>query len=96
MTYDVLKKATKEQLISWIRKNVILPNYSDEEFLKQIKLDSLMAKQQKLLERSGQLNEELNAAKGNGVKFMSVLIECQKLDEQENKIDREINSLLGI
>ncbi len=52
MTYDVLEKVGKNELIAWLRKNVFLPRISDEQFLKDIKLARLFAEEEELLKKT--------------------------------------------
>ena len=97
MTYDVLEKVTKKQLIAWIRKNVFLPrNISDEQFLRDVKLQELMDRQEQMLRRDEELTQELEAAKGQPVAFMKILVESQKHSEEMQKVSDQIDRLLGI
>lgn len=94
MTYDVLEKVGKKDLIRWMRNNVFLPDISDERFLRDIKLDRLFALETELLEKDKELNKQLEASTGNTVAFMSILVESQKNDEEMEKINEEIRKLL--
>ena len=96
MTYDVLNKVSKKELIAWLRKNVFLPRISDEQFLRDVKLNTLMEKQEKLLEKDMQFCEQLEKAKGNQFKFMAVLVESQKNYEEIKKTSAEIDKILGV
>ena len=97
MTYDVLEKVTKRQLIAWIRKNVFLPrNISDEQFLRDVKLHELMDRQEQMLRRDEELTQELEAAKDRPVEFMRILVESQKHSEEMQKVSDQIDRLLGI
>lgn len=95
MTYDVLEKVSKKDLIQWMRKNIFLPDISNKEFLRKIELESLFAKEKELLEKEKQLNKRLEANIGNTVAFMAILIESQKIGEKLNKVSAKISKLLG-
>ena len=96
MTYDVLEKVSKKELIQWMRNNVFLPDISNERFLRDVKLDRLFAEEKELLEKEKELNERLEANVGNTVAFMAVLIESQKNDEKIEKVNTEIQKLLDL
>lgn len=97
MTYAVLEKVTKKQLIAWIRKNVFLPrSISDEQFLRDVKLQELMDRQEQMIRRDEELTQELEAAKDNPVAFMKILVESQKHSEELQKVSDQIDRLLGI
>ena len=89
MTYDVLEKVSKKELIQWMRNNVFLPDISNERFLRDVKLDRLFAEEK-------ELNERLEANVGNTVAFMAVLIESQKNDEKIEIVNTEIQKLLDL
>lgn len=95
MTYDVLEKVSKKDLIQWMRKNIFLPNISNEKFLRDVKVDRLFALEKELLEKEQTLNKQLEANTENTVAFMAILIECQKNNEQLNRVNAELNKLLG-
>jgi hypothetical protein len=95
MTYDVLEKVSKKDLIQWMRKNIFLPNISNEKFLRDVKVARLFALEKELLEKEQTLNKQLEANTENTVAFMAILIECQKNDEQLNRVNAELNKLLG-
>ena len=95
MTYDVLEKVSKKDLIQWMRKNVFLPNISNEKFLRDVKVNRLFAVENELLEKEKELNKQLEANTANTVAFMAILIECQKNDEEIQKVTAEIDKLLG-
>lgn len=95
MTYDVLEKVSKKDLIHWMRKNIFLPPISNEKFLRDVKVDRLFAVQDELLEKDKILNKQLEANTENTVAFMAILIESQKNDEKIEKVSAEINKLLG-
>ena len=96
MTYDVLEKVSKKDLIQWMRKNLFLPDISNEQFLKEVKLDHLFAEEKELLEKDKELNKQLEANRGNTIAFMAILLEGQKNDEKIKKVNREICKLLNI
>ena len=96
MTYDVLEKVSKKELIQWMRNNVFLPNISNERFLRDVKLDRLFAVEKELLEKDKKLNKRLEGNIGNTVDFMSILVESQKNDEKIEKVNAEIQKLLGL
>lgn len=95
MTYDVLEKVSKKDLIQWIRKNVFLPSISNERFLRDIRLDRLFAEEKELLEKDKNLNKQLEVNIGNTTAFMAILIESQKNDEKIKKVNSEISKLLN-
>lgn len=95
MTYDVLEKVSKKDLIQWMRKNIFLPEISNEKFLRDIKVNRLFEVQDELLEKEKIFNKQLEANTGNTVAFMAILIESQKNDEKIEKVNAEINKLLG-
>lgn len=95
MTYDVLEKVSKKDLIQWMRKNIFLPPISNEKFLRDVKVARLFAVQDELLEKEKILNKQLEANVENTVAFMAILIESQKNDEKINKVTAEIDKLLG-
>ena len=41
MTYEVLEKVSKNDLIQWMRKNIFLPDISNEKFLRDVKVARL-------------------------------------------------------
>ena len=96
MTYDVLEKVSKKELIQWMRNNVFLPDISNEQFLRDIKLERLFAEEKELLEKEKELNKRLEANTGNTVTFMTILIESNRNDEKIEKINTEIHKLLGL
>lgn len=95
MTYDVLEKVSKKDLIQWMRNNVFLPDISNERFLRDVKLDHLFAVEKELLEKDKELNKRLEANTGNTIAFMAILIESQKNDEKIEKVTAEISKLLN-
>ena len=96
MTYDVLEKVSKKDLIAWMRKNVFLPRISDEQFLKDVKLDRLFAEEEELLEKDRVLVEKLQAATGNHIEFMKLMVESDKLNQQLDKLSKQINECMGL
>ena len=96
MTYDVLEKVSKKDLIQWMRKNLFLPDISNEQFLKEVKLDHLFAEEKELLEKDKELNKRLESNKENTIAFMATLLESQKNDEKIEKVNTEIQKLLGL
>jgi hypothetical protein len=94
MTYEVLNKVSKKELISWMKNNVFLPDISDEEFLREIKLESLFAKEKELLAADKRLNEKLEKATADPVKFLQLMTESSILNNQIEKINKEIAKLL--
>ena len=96
MTYDVLEKVSKKELIQWMRENVFLPNISNEHFLRDVKLDRLFEEEKELLEKDKELNKRLEANTENTVAFMAILVESQKNDEKMEKVNAEIQKLLDL
>jgi hypothetical protein len=96
MTYDVLEKVSKKDLIQWMRENIFLPDISNEQFLRDVKLARLFAVEKELLEKDKILNKQLEANTGNTFSFMKILIESQKNDEKIEKVSAEIKKLLGL
>ena len=96
MTYDVLEKVGKKELIAWMRKEVFLPRISDEQFLMDVKLIRLFAKEEELLKKDKELVEKLQSATGNHIEFMKLMIESDKLNKQLDKLSKEINKCLGV
>ena len=96
MTYDVLEKVGKKELISWMRKNVFLPKISDEQFLKDVKLIRLFAEEEELLQKDKVLVEKLQAATSNHIEFMKLMIESDKLNKQLDKLSKQINECMGL
>lgn len=96
MTYDVLEKVSKKELIAWIRKNVFLPMISDEQFLKDVKLARLFEEEEKLLEKDRVLVEKLQAATSNHFEFMKLMVESDKLNQQLDKLSKQINECMGL
>ena len=94
MTYDVLEKVSKKDLVQWMRKNVFLPNISNEKFLRDVKLSRLFVKEKELLEKDKNLNKQLEVNIGNTT-VMAILIESQKNDEKIKKVNSEISKLLN-
>ena len=96
ITYDVLNKVSKQELISWMKENVFLPSITDEQFLKDVKLKFLLAKEKDLLEQDRVLNDKLEANKKDPYKFMALMVEAQKLQNKMQKVSDEIKPLLGL
>jgi hypothetical protein len=96
MTYEVLEKVGKKELITWMRKNVFLPRISDEEFLKDVKLIRLFAEEEELLKKEKVLVEKLQAATGDHIEFMKLMIESDKLNQQLDKVSKQINKCMGL
>lgn len=96
MTYDVLEKVGKKELIAWMRKNVFLPRISDEQFLKDIKLAKLFAEEEELLKKDKELVKKLQAATDNHIEFMKLMIESDKLNKQLDKLSKQINECMGL
>ena len=94
MTYDVLEKVSKKDLVQWMRKNVFLPNISNEKFLRDVKLSRLFVKEKELLEKDKNLNKQLEVNIGKTT-IMAILIESQKNDEKIKKVNSEISKLLN-
>ena len=94
MTYDVLNKATKKQLIRWLRKNIFLPPISDEDFLRQIALDSLMEEQAALIDEHRAWNEKAASAKDQ-FELMRIMVELSKLSDRMEKNNKKIDKLMG-
>ena len=95
MTYDVLEKVTKRDLIDWLRENVLLPrNISDEQFLWQVKLNRLFAENEALLKQDEELSRQLSAATNDTREFMRLMVEAQKLNAQMDKISKQISTLM--
>lgn len=94
MNYDVLNKVTKAELIRWLRKNVFLPRISDEEFLRQVALETLLEKEQALLIDDEIINKQLEENKNNRIKFMALLVEGQKITDELNEVNAKIDALL--
>ena len=97
MTYDVLEKVSKKELIAWMRKNVFLSrNISDEEFLRRVKLDRLFAEEKELLDKNDSLIKQMKAAEDKPIEFMKLWIESEKLNKQLDNISKNINKLMGL
>ena len=96
MTYDVLGKVSKKDLIRWMRNNVFLPDISNERFLRDVMLDRLFEEEKELLEKDKNLNKQLEANQGNTIAFMAILVESQKNDEKISKVTAEISKLLNL
>lgn len=94
MNYEVLNKVTKAELIRWLRKNVFLPRISDEEFLRQVALETLFEKAQALLFDDEMINKQLEENKNDPVKFMELLAAGQTISDEFNKVNAEIDALL--
>lgn len=96
MTYEVLEKVSKKDLIRWIRKNLFLPRISDEQFLKDVELDRLFAEEEELHKKNKALIDKLQTAKDNPIEFMRLMIESDKLNSQIDKLSKRINKLMGL
>lgn len=96
MTYDVLEKVSKKELIAWMRNNIWLPKISDDQFLKDVKLARLFAEEEELLKKDKELVEKLEATTGNPIEFMKLMIESDKLNEKLDKLSEEINKCMGV
>lgn len=98
MTYDVLDKVTKAELIAWLKQNVFLPPISEEQFLKEAKLQRLMDENKKLLEEGKVLNKKLVEADniGNHYEFMRLMVESTKLNDKIQANSEKINKVMGI
>ncbi len=96
MTYDVLNKVSKRDLIQWMKKNIFLPDISDKEFLRDVELESLFAKERELLEADKQLNKKLQKVCNNQAEFLRLMVEAEKLNEKINQVSERISILLNI
>ena len=96
MTYGVLEKVSKKELIAWMRNNVFLPMISDEQFLKDIKLTRLFAEEEKLLKQDKTLVEKLEAVTDKPFEFMKLMLESDKLNERLDKVSKQINECMGL
>ena len=96
ITYDVLNKVSKQELIEWMKENVFLPSITDEQFLKDARLKFLLAKEKDLIEQDKVLNDKLEANKKEPYKFMALMVEAQKLQNKMQKVSNEIKPLLGL
>lgn len=96
MTYGVLEKVSKKELIAWMRNNVFLPKISDEQFLKDIKLTRLFAEEEKLLKQDKTLVEKLEAVTDKPFEFMKLMLESDKLNEKLDKVSKQINECMGL
>lgn len=96
MTYDVLEKVSKKDLIAWMRKNIFLPNISNEQFLKDVKLARLFAEEEELLRKDKELCEKLEAVTDKPVEFMRLMVESEKLNAKLAKVNKQINECMGL
>ena len=98
MTYDVLNKVSKAELIAWLRQNIFLPPISNDQFLREAKLQKLTDENENLLKKSKQLNQKLQAAdiKGNHYEFMQLMIELTKLNDKIQSNSEKINKIIEI
>lgn len=96
MTYDVLEKVSKKDLIAWMRKNVFLPNISNEQFLKDVKLARLFAEEAELLRKDKELVEKLQAVADQPFEFMKLMVESEKVNDQLNKLSKQISECMGL
>lgn len=94
MTFDVLEKVSKKDLILWMQNNIFLPDISNERFLRDIKLDRLFAEEKELLEKGESLAKQLEATTEYTPDSMAIFIESQKIDEKIEKVRTEISKLL--
>lgn len=97
MTYDVLNKVSKAELIAWLRGNVLLPSISDEQFLQEAKLQKLIDENERLLEENKNLNRQLIDADNNGnhYEFMRLMVESSKVNDKIEVNSKRISQLLG-
>lgn len=95
MTYDVLNKATKTQIIEWMREYILLPNISDEEFLRQINIRSLLDEEAKLIAAHADATKRL-AVEENPAKMMEEIEELQKLNKQIERINKRIAAVMDV
>ena len=96
MTYDVLNKVSKAELIAWLRQNIFLPPISDERFLQEAKLQRLMDENARLLEESKVLHQKLVEASDDHFKFMTLMVESSKLNDKIEVNAIKINKLIGV
>lgn len=96
MTYDVLNKVSKAELIAWLRKNIFLPPISDQQFLQEAKLQLLMDENERLLEESKMLNEKLRKSSDNHYEFMRLMVDLTKLNDKIEANSRKINKVMNV
>lgn len=98
MTYDVLNKTTKADIIDWMRRNVLLPNITDEQFLKDVKLNNLLKRQEELLKMDESLIAKMDAASkaDKQFEFMRLMVESDKLNKEISDISNKVDRLIGI
>lgn len=96
MTYDILEKVSKAELIAWLRRNIFLPPISDEQFLKEAKLQKLMNDNEKMLEESKVLHQKLVEASDDHFKFMALMVESSKRNDKIEANAEKINKLIGV
>ena len=96
MTYDVLNKVSKAELIAWLRKNIFLPPISDQQFLQEAKLQLLMDENERLLEESKMLNEKLRKSSDNHYEFMRLMVDLTKLNDKIEANSRKINKVINV
>jgi hypothetical protein len=98
VTYDVLDKVSKTELIAWLRRNIFLPPISDEQFLQEVRLQRLMDENKRLLEDNKNLNKKLIEAdnSGNHYEFMRLMVESTKLNDKIQANSERINKLIGL
>lgn len=93
MTYEVLEKFSKREIIDFLKENVMLPPFSDEYALCSVKLKTQFLIEEKLSEK---FNAVLSAisAETNPIRQMKLHVELQKLSEQMTITSDRINKLL--
>ena len=96
MTYDVLEKVTKAELILWMRRNIMLPPITDEEFLREAKLRKLINDSEELFKKQDILQKKMNEAMDDHFKFMALMVESNKLNEKIEANAMKINELIGV
>lgn len=94
MTYDILNKVSKPLLIAWLREHVQLPDISDEEFVRQIKLLRLQRKEEHLMALDEDLTARMEAAMDDDpLGFMVLMAESDDISQALARTAKKISRL---
>lgn len=94
MTYDILKKASRAELIKFLSQhNVQLPNISDEEFLAQIRILRLKQHEMNLRKMDAAVTKKMVEAQDQPIEYMRLMIDSDKINKEIAKTNIKINEL---
>lgn len=97
MTYDILKKASKTEIISWLQEHKVqLPDISDEQFINEVSLLRLKQQEATLLYADADLTARMESVRDqNPIEYMGLMISSDKINKNLQKVREKLTLLEG-